>query len=234
MTMFAVFFAVALALLTGPAHAGCDVPETTVEMIECASQDLKGADGVLNETYRARMNDADELGRDLLRTAQRAWIKFRDAECDHERDSARGGTLAPVLQISCLTHLTKRRTNDLRSADMSGMRSRDRTVAWVPSLTVEAAVGCGNEAVSVRVGLSGGYDIDTDNRMAVAVVDTPGASLDISIGGSGQVALCGVPVAIEAVEGLDGCPAVRVDDGMCDALYVTTDKYGFLLAERAN
>jgi uncharacterized protein YecT (DUF1311 family) len=231
---FAAAAVLALALVPTAADAGCGAPMTTVEMIECASVDLKAADDALNRVYKERMNGADELGRDLLRTAQRAWIKFRDAECELERDSARGGTLAPILQLSCLTHLTKRRTNDLRAADTAGMRGRDRAVAWLPGVAVDAPLGCLETPVSAKVGLSGGYDIDTDTRMAVAVVDVGGLSVDIPIGGAGQGALCGVPVAVEAAAGLDGCPALRVDDGLCDAVYVGMDDVGLLTAARAN
>lgn len=211
----------------------CTVPEATVAMIECASADLQAADKRLNEAYKAVRANLDELGTALLLKAQRAWIKFRDAECERERDAARGGTMAPLLQLSCLTQLTKQRTNDLSDGDMSGTRRSDRNIAWIPGVAADGPFTCTGASIRAQAGLTGGYDIDTDIRRAVAVIGVGDDTLDIPIG-DGQEALCGAPVALEVVNQGEGCAVLRVDDGLCDAFFVTFDDLGLLKTERAN
>ncbi|MFQ2812649.1 lysozyme inhibitor LprI family protein [Aeromonas caviae] len=50
-----------------------------------------------------------------LRTAQRAWIAFRDAQCRYEVGVYEGGSMAPMVHSSCLTQLTEARTKDLNT-----------------------------------------------------------------------------------------------------------------------
>ncbi|MFM4877940.1 lysozyme inhibitor LprI family protein [Aeromonas caviae] len=50
-----------------------------------------------------------------LRTAQRAWIAFRDAQCRYEAGVYEGGSMAPMVHSSCLTQLTEARTKDLNT-----------------------------------------------------------------------------------------------------------------------
>jgi uncharacterized protein YecT (DUF1311 family) len=91
----------------------CENAETTVDMIKCADRDFQEADERLRALYTKLHAEMDETARTLLRDAQRAWLVFRDAECERARDVARGGTLAPVLHISCLADLTEQRIGDL-------------------------------------------------------------------------------------------------------------------------
>ena len=62
--------------------------------------------------------DTTEDGRpgyeETLRSAQRAWITFRDSSCDYEGYFARGGSMEPMLINQCLARLTGERTKQLR------------------------------------------------------------------------------------------------------------------------
>lgn len=102
----------------------CSQPqENQLGMNICAGEDYKKADAALNAAYiqaQASMKsflDYDaakaKAGKQKLIEAQRAWIKFRDAACEVEGLSAEGGTIQPLLISTCLTKLTKRRTEDL-------------------------------------------------------------------------------------------------------------------------
>ncbi|HEA3091745.1 TPA: DUF1311 domain-containing protein [Aeromonas salmonicida] len=55
--------------------------------------------------------DKEQLGR--LKTAQRAWITFRDAQCRYEAAVYDSGSIAPLVHSSCLTNLTELCTKDL-------------------------------------------------------------------------------------------------------------------------
>lgn len=89
-------------------------------MIECARTDFDLADGDLNRAYQEKLAQEDKDGKSLLRKAQRAWIVFRDAECARQADFARGGTMAPLLGMTCLTSLTVRRVNELSHNPVTG------------------------------------------------------------------------------------------------------------------
>ncbi|PLW75092.1 lysozyme inhibitor LprI family protein [Cohaesibacter celericrescens] len=111
----------ALTMASLSAHAlDCNNAMTTRDMVECAQMDYNIADGDLNYAYQDLRAGADKTGKLKLRDAQRAWIKFRDAECDRQADAVRGGTMAPLIQMSCLADLTAKRAAELGINPMTG------------------------------------------------------------------------------------------------------------------
>jgi uncharacterized protein YecT (DUF1311 family) len=55
---------------------------TTQGMVECIGTAYEAWDKALNEAYRSLMASLSPEEAELLRAAQREWIKFRDAESD--------------------------------------------------------------------------------------------------------------------------------------------------------
>jgi uncharacterized protein YecT (DUF1311 family) len=55
----------------------------------------------------------DELTR--LKTAQRLWIQYRDANCEAEREMYSGGSAASMVRLACLEAMTRHRTEELRT-----------------------------------------------------------------------------------------------------------------------
>ena len=122
---------IALALLAAMqplSDAECANAMTQVEMTACAVRDFERADAELNRLWRgiiaaAQANDRSaDSGRTeydtrseetILRTAQRAWIAFRDAHCEYEGLADRGGSLEPMDVNLCLTRLTRERIAQL-------------------------------------------------------------------------------------------------------------------------
>lgn len=112
------------AYAVGP-KLDCSNAQTQAEMTECAVNDFDAADKALNAQWkrtRAAMVetdanlDADQKGAEkALLKGQRAWIDYRDGQCEAEGFSARGGTLEPMLVASCKAHLTDLRTKELKS-----------------------------------------------------------------------------------------------------------------------
>lgn len=104
----------------------CDNAMSTVEMNECAGRDYERADAELNRVYKEALAAIPEMAVDeprfnaksweaALRASQRAWIAYRDAECDeHVPMSWSGGTGTTVAVISCKTGLTEERTKALK------------------------------------------------------------------------------------------------------------------------
>ena len=94
----------------------------------CYSEAWQHWDRLLNDAYRLAIAQAQELDADnaggpldldsseeALRTAQRAWIAFRDAACAYEGTRWSGGTARGPASVSCLMELTARQTIFLES-----------------------------------------------------------------------------------------------------------------------
>ena len=109
--------AIALAAPLGSATAGeCNAAKTQLDLDQCAGATFKTADGTLNSVYKtimARLKSADETRVSLV-GAQKAWLAFRDAECDFEAAGARGGSIEPMVVAQCRTRLTESRSKALR------------------------------------------------------------------------------------------------------------------------
>lgn len=117
----ALFLACGLARAEDPSEPNCSDPLSQSDMNICASLDLEKADDALNAQYRktlAQVKDFDTDGTigtaQALQKAQRAWIAFRDSECDFAGLAAAGGTMQPMLVYGCRTELTKARTRQLK------------------------------------------------------------------------------------------------------------------------
>lgn len=107
-----------LAASAGNAAAGdCSAAETQTEMNLCAGAAFDAADAELNALYKqisARLK-SDAATTRLLVATQRAWIAFRDAECDFAASSVAGGSIAPMIRAECLTSLTEARNATFRT-----------------------------------------------------------------------------------------------------------------------
>lgn len=107
----------AVPLLTNAARAADDCANAMDQatMNECAGKSLAAADKKLNDAYRqieGRLKD-DAAGKKLLIAAQRAWVAFRDAECNFQggpRDMA--GSMYPMVVAGCQEELTNSRLKD--------------------------------------------------------------------------------------------------------------------------
>jgi uncharacterized protein YecT (DUF1311 family) len=109
----------------------CIDPQTQMEMTFCAGVDYQEADAALNALWpdvlaAARLNDeyVGDMARErgvpttveALRDAQRAWIRFRDAQCEFEAYEVFGGTMQPMVGSLCLARLTRQRITLLSQA----------------------------------------------------------------------------------------------------------------------
>jgi len=121
-----------MLLTAGAASAediDCENPQTQSDLRSCEVARHETADKALNAQYkktRAAMAAIDtDLDGDMkgaeqaLVKAQRAWIDYRDAECDAFGFQARGGTMEPMLVAGCLADVTDRRTKELKELEDS-------------------------------------------------------------------------------------------------------------------
>ena len=108
-------FSVMLCGLAGMAQAGCP-GQTQLEMNDCAKAEFTRADADMNATWDVAKATMDGLGYgDVLLDAQRKWLAFRDAACAAEISPYEGGSIQPLVAYTCLTRLTRARSQDLEN-----------------------------------------------------------------------------------------------------------------------
>ena len=86
------------------------------DMIDCIMAEAKQQDARLNENYKRLMSKLSEERKKALLEAQRAWIRFRDANCTFWDDPA-GGQSAAVTAKECILTTTADRASELELAD---------------------------------------------------------------------------------------------------------------------
>ena len=103
------------AELRGPE---CPGDAEQAEINACLNRAFTRADAALNrqweETLRARAAAAEQL-----RTAQRAWLAYRDAQCASATPAVASADIQASEQTLCRTRLTEARTHEL--ADLAAM-----------------------------------------------------------------------------------------------------------------
>lgn len=108
--------AAAVALAPLAAAAECAPDATQAELNACTGATFAAADRELNTLYaemKARLRDDADTAK-LLILAQRAWVAWRDAECDLAAAGVAGGSIYPTIRGQCLTELTTARVADFR------------------------------------------------------------------------------------------------------------------------
>jgi len=89
--------------------------ESQMAMNMCAGAAYERADKALNAEWQkvlAHYGDDAET-KALLLDGQRAWIKYRDAQCEMAAFDNRGGSIWPLINSMCLAELTRKRTAEL-------------------------------------------------------------------------------------------------------------------------
>jgi uncharacterized protein YecT (DUF1311 family) len=89
--------------------------QTQGQMNQEAAAEFKKADAQLNKIYPQVLAKLDAEGKEKLKAAQRAWVAFRDAQAELDADTARGGTMAPLLRATSLTQTTEDRITQLKA-----------------------------------------------------------------------------------------------------------------------
>src|SRR5690606_1177340 len=92
---------------------------------------------------------------DTLLEAQRAWLRFRDAQCLSESFMARGGSMQPMLDSQCKTYLTVPHRAVAQPRRGAGMTPR--AVGWLlAALMLLAAPLAAQDGAPIVIGESYG------------------------------------------------------------------------------
>lgn len=84
----------------------------TVNMLDCMGAETKRQDARLNQAYKDVMARLSPERKKQLQEAQRAWIKYRDANCRFYADPD-GGSIATVNSNDCFMSATASRAKEL-------------------------------------------------------------------------------------------------------------------------
>ena len=122
----ALLGAAAFAFANDAANPG-ECTGSTPEMVDCLMAQHAHWDKELTVAYQRAMTDATPAEKDKLREAERAWIKYRDANCAYY--AAGEGTIARINAAVCMRDMTKARAEELASGgagpDSPGKENRD-------------------------------------------------------------------------------------------------------------
>jgi len=109
------------AAIAGPTSAraeDCDNAQGgQAGLDECYGKAFKASDAELNKLYKeiqGRLKDDPDTTK-LLVATQRAWVGFRDAECDFQASAVSGGSAAPMIRSMCLDGQTRSRIEDFKT-----------------------------------------------------------------------------------------------------------------------
>jgi uncharacterized protein YecT (DUF1311 family) len=97
-----------LALAAGAASA-----QTQQEMNAQAGGELRKAEARMDAIYAKVLGKISNAGKENLQTAQEAWLRFRDQECEFETMGTKGGSIHPMVVAECRRRLTNQRIKDL-------------------------------------------------------------------------------------------------------------------------
>ena len=86
----------------------------TAGMTDCISAETARQDARLNENYKRLMQKLSAKRKNALQAAQRAWVKFRDANCSFYFDPD-GGTAALLDGRDCFLQATADRAKELKN-----------------------------------------------------------------------------------------------------------------------
>jgi uncharacterized protein YecT (DUF1311 family) len=93
----------------GEPEQSCD--GNTFQMVECLKAKIAQWDKRLNVAYQKALQDAIPAQRDPLRTAQRLWVQYRDANCLYYGMGE--GTIARLDAGECMRSMTEARAKEL-------------------------------------------------------------------------------------------------------------------------
>ncbi|WP_363348524.1 lysozyme inhibitor LprI family protein [Methylocystis echinoides] len=108
--------AIVLGLLLGASGASakdCSALATQTDMNICEGEIFEKADARLNDVYRRLAAKISAKGKSKLVEAERAWLTYRDLQCDFDTLGVEGGSIHGMMVAQCRTEMTKEQTKRL-------------------------------------------------------------------------------------------------------------------------
>lgn len=110
---------VAAVAISHPALAArCDKVEREDQLEACLANEFFLWDRELNAAYSKLRGGLNSEGKVLLTKAQRSWVSLRDADCELEAESHKGGSGYQAVLIQCQIDKTQQRIKDFKSSNL--------------------------------------------------------------------------------------------------------------------
>lgn len=99
----------------------CRDTSTTAQINACAKQEADAAEVKLGNAYKKVLTMLSKPDDEIVRyaqvkknliDAQRAWVVFRQKECDAVQEFYLGGTIRTAMVLSCMKRLAEQRTKE--------------------------------------------------------------------------------------------------------------------------
>lgn len=108
------------------AKVDCNKAIATPDVNQCAQTEFEAAEKKLNETYRRVLKSLSKPDDEIkfseikrgLTEAQRAWVVFRQKDCDAYFTLHASGTIRTVMYIGCMRNHAERRTKEIEEYGM--------------------------------------------------------------------------------------------------------------------
>jgi len=108
--LFLIFSGTAFS---GTLFAQCENAGTNADITNCIAHEYEKADAELNHVYKLAFKGLNPKEAYNLKKAQRAWVIYRDAQCNAEYAKWDGGSGGPAAHLGCLYRLTQLRISEL-------------------------------------------------------------------------------------------------------------------------
>ena len=119
----------------------------TINMLDCIDAETKRQDMRLNKAYKNVVSELSSERKKQLQTAQRAWISYRDANCQFYADPE-GGSLARVSASDCLMSMTASRSKELEGmSDQEAPAAAPAPIKPIAKPTTQSLTGPQKNAV---------------------------------------------------------------------------------------
>jgi uncharacterized protein YecT (DUF1311 family) len=102
------------AEMFGSDYQPCGDQANTVAIVDCISAKTRSWDQRLNAAYRDLAQRIEPGQRDALKTSERLWIQYRDANCRFYGSGE--GTIRQIQAAECVRALTQDRALELEKA----------------------------------------------------------------------------------------------------------------------
>jgi uncharacterized protein YecT (DUF1311 family) len=116
--------AVILLLVAGAARGArgqtgedpCDPDaQRSQQLTACAERKLREAAAGLKRVRDELYTDLEPRSRAKFRAAERMWRGYRKSNCDAEASIYENGTIQPLIQLRCMTRVTRERADELKA-----------------------------------------------------------------------------------------------------------------------
>ena len=106
------YFVLLLLLFPSPVTAQCKEAISTKDMQDGMDNEWKKSDADLNRVYQESLKKLKPEQAALFKNAQRAWLTYRDAQCEADYKMFAAGTAAPPSPHSVPHHPDSRAHQD--------------------------------------------------------------------------------------------------------------------------